>query len=332
MSNMQVSALVAELNLRPGCTPAHVEREISVRINSVIYLARLDEGPAGKAAVKCCRVSGTDRIDPVAATQQFEALRRVHAASSSQSARFTVPEPLWSSPRLGAFAMSWIEGASLTDMLARKGALAELLTAVEQTGQWLGRFHLAGPLHTVSDSSQIANKAEYVLTMQAAPVRHPQFMRNLQVLAHLGTAVAKLPLRVSWLHGDCKSDNFLLTGEGVCGIDIQLGHENAIEHDLAQFLNHFELLTTRLKFRHRRAAGPALRQAFLQGYRSTGLAPNEILLHWIQLWGASTFWHARVAVAAPAWPQRWLLNRMFANQAKGLVSGYWPTGLETAST
>ncbi len=304
------SRLTAEIHLQPGFEAARVERTVSVRANSVVFFANLGVGTGQPAAIKCCRVPGTDIADPVAAQAQFDALRRVHESLLRVSPRFTVPAPLWLGANLGAYAMSWVVGQSLTEQLGQWGRADSLMTAFESAGAWLGAFHSSGPLQY--RPADIEGKAEHLRKMAKQPVSHPLFQQGLERLTRAYPRMQALPLQCSWLHGDCKTDNFMLTSDGVCGIDIALSDVNAVEHDLAQFLNHLELQTSGLRLMHRRQDHTALSQAFLQGYRSTGPTLDDAFLYWMRLWSALSFWHARVVETRPSVLKRGALNYLFS--------------------
>jgi Ser/Thr protein kinase RdoA (MazF antagonist) len=147
---------------------------------------------------------------------------------------------------------------------------------------------------------------------------HPSFERGIHLLR--SSVASSKPAQISWLHGDCKTDNFMLSRGRVYGIDIHVEHENAIEHDLAQFLNNVALQTLRLRFRHLKPIAPALTDAFMSGYRSAGPEVSARLLHWIRLWSAISYWHSSVAEHRPAWATRWVLNRMFSALVGELIA------------
>lgn len=312
-----VNDLAQEITRQVNVAGVTLEGPISVRDNSVVFRARVEDSAAADMAVKCCRDAATGRPDAVEAKRQFDALRRVGAALRPVERHCRVPSPLFFSERLGAYGMSWVDGESLTARMARKDERESLLSAFEQAGAWLGTLHRVGQVR--QGAADLASKLEHMRAMQLAPVRHDVFRHALSLLVEASRADAASALRISWLHGDCKTDNFMLVQDGIVGIDISLGHENSVEHDLAQFLNNFDLLVFRPGFRHLLPAAAALRDAFMRGYRGTGLAVSAQFLYWMRLWSGLTLWHTTVYERPSPWPKRWLVNRMFASLVSGLV-------------
>lgn len=328
MFTVPVAELTREIAQETGCPCVRLEGPISVRDNSVVYRARMGGGVRPDAAVKCCRQPDTGGCDAVLARRQFDALGRVDAAFRQRDHRFRAPAPLFFSARFGAYGMAWIDGESLTARMAREGGLESLAPAFERVGAWMAAFHCAG--RAQAGTPDIAGKIAHLAAMQRQPVAHPLFQRSLRLLADCRAVEATMLLQISWLHGDCKTDNFLLARDATYGIDIGLAHQNAIEHDLAQFLNNVDLLALRWRFRHLRADATALNDAFMRGYRANGPAVSQSFLHWVRLWSALTFWHTSIAERRPAWPARWLLNRMFSTLVRGLVAAQGQVELVSA--
>jgi Ser/Thr protein kinase RdoA (MazF antagonist) len=48
-------------------------------------------------------------------------------------------------------------------------------------------------------------------------------------------------LRRSWVHGDYKTDNLLIAGPRLVGLDMHLIHESVVHYDVAAFLNRLQL-------------------------------------------------------------------------------------------
>src|SRR5207247_3492400 len=106
-------------------------------------------------------------------------------------------------------------------------------------------------------------------TVIGQPADDPLFPLAAAALIKDYPGVAALQLSISWLHGDCKMDNFMATRDSMFGIDYSLAHENAIEHDVAQFLNNFELLIQRMRFHRLAPIASMLIEAFMRGYHRT---------------------------------------------------------------
>lgn len=310
MRDAIVNALLPLLVKQSGSKAARVERKISVRDNSVIYLAQLSAGQTNRAAIKCCLIPGTRSFDQATARQQFDALTRVHVALQRDSGSGQVPTPLFSIDDLGAYAMSWVDGDSLSSHLRIWQDADFVISAHAQAGRWLAKFHRSGPLRiTLADFS---NKIEHLGDMRRQPVRHPLFGEALDTVTAAASCMARMPVATSWLHGDCKPDNFLLASSGLIGIDISLKHENAIENDLSAFLNGLDLMLLDIRWRRAMRHAQRLRDAFLQGYSSEGAVVSLPHLSWLRLWSALTAWHAATVESKARWPNRWLLHRQFS--------------------
>jgi hypothetical protein len=50
----------------------------------------------------------------------------------------------------------------------------------------------------------------------------------LQSFRRSAAAAASIDLKRSWLHGDFKTDNLIVSGQRIVGIDLQIKHENAV--------------------------------------------------------------------------------------------------------
>lgn len=317
MRDAVVNALLPLLVKQSGCTAARVVRKISVRNNSVIYLAHLSAGQTNRAAIKCCLLPGTGSFDPATARQQFDALTRVYVAFQGNNGNGQVPTPLFSIEDLGAYAMSWVDGDSLTGHLRIWHDSEVLISSLDQAGRWLAKFHRSGPLRTAA--ADLGNKIQHITDMRCHPVLSPIFGDALDAVAANVYRFADLPVAMSWLHGDCKPDNFMLSSSGLIGIDISLGYENAIEYDLAAFLNGLDLMLLDIRWRHAKPHAQRLREAFLLGYMAEGSNVSLALLSWLRLWSALTAWHAATVETKARWPKCWLLNRQF----RALVGQRW---------
>lgn len=309
MSDGLASALLPLLVKQSGCTAARVERKISVRDNSVIYMANLSAGQANRAAIKCCLIPGTNQFDQATARQQFDALTKVHVASQGYQGHGQVPTPLFAIEDLAAYAMSWVDGDSLTSHLRIWHDAEFVIASHAQAGRWLANFHRSGPLRIAP--ADLANKIEHLSDMRHHPVRHPLFGEALNAVAETASRIVDMPVATSWLHGDCKPDNFMLAASGLVGIDISLKYENAIENDLSAFLNGLDMMLLDIRWRRAMRHAQRLQEAFLHGYMSAGPNVSRALLSWLRLWSTLTSWHAATVESKPRWPNRWLLHRQF---------------------
>lgn len=305
-------------------TAMALDAPISARDNSNIYHARIHAAVPFDAAVKQCLVPQTQIPDALAAQEQYAALERVHNAFENLDSRYRVPTPLHFSHALAAFAMSWVEGESLSKKLRSPFAFFEGQGWLRDAGAWLGHFHNAGPRRgqPLGVDEQRIDAGDY----SASDVPEKTFSHALRVLNASLPALKDLEVEVTWLHGDCKADNFLLTGTGIYGIDISLCHENPVEYDLAMFFNNLDLLLSGPQYIHVRTMQSRLEQAFWQGYRAFGPPVSQRYLDWIRLKFLLSQWHNMLNEQRPR-INTWILNRMYSNSTAHLsrkVARDWP--------
>jgi len=292
-----------------------LEGPISVRDNSEVFHATIDTVVPLEAAIKHCLVPHTKRPDEVAAEEQFVALQRVHKAFANRDQRYCVPTPLYLAPALGTFAMSWVAGESLTKKMRHPAVYIEGARWFEEIGAWLGSFHQAGPLRRrLVDLGQQLRVAE---ELRASPLPDQSFVTALMIVQKTAPLLTNIEVEVSWLHGDCKTDNFILCGQDIYGIDISLNHENPVEYDLAQFLNNLDLLLAGPQHPHLLGMRSKLEKAFWRGYTRTGPSVSHSYLNWLRLVFSLSFWHTTLAERKQGL-RRWMLNRMFAKLVERL--------------
>lgn len=284
--------------------------------NSLLFRAEnidlgSDELPS-QVAIKLC-LDSPDRIpSPIAAITEAEALRQVYAHLAPDSC-YRVPRPFSILTGHGFVVTEWIDGRSLTrHCLDWRCSPREVCDLIRRAGIWLRRFHDCrvlsdGPIEIDRILSGIEETFE-----EAAPSFATDLVARTgaNLLAETAGSISGIPLARSWLHGDFKADNLLISGQHLVGIDIHLAFENVVVNDLAQFLNHFELLICHpqgwrlVPLRH------AIVNACIEGYVGEGPAIPRRALAWVRLSAVLNLWANR----APAWvsPQkRWFLSRCF---------------------
>lgn len=292
-----------------------LEGPISVRDNSEVFHATIETAVPLEAAIKRCRLPQTKMPDEAAAEEQFVALQRVHAAFAKRDRRYRVPTPLYLAPALGTLAMSWIDGESLTRKMRHPAVYLEGPRWFEAIGAWLGNFHQAGPARRRRvDLGQQLRVAE---ELRASPLPDRSFAKALLTVQKTAPLLANVEVEASWLHGDCKTDNFILCGQDIYGIDISLSHENPVEYDLAQFLNNLDLILASPQHLHLLGMQSKLEKAFWRGYRSTGPSVSHAYLDWLRLIFSLSFWHSTLTEQKRNL-RSWMLNRMFAKLVERL--------------
>lgn len=295
-----------------------VHRQVASRDNSAVFLGTAAGGSADRLAIKCCYLPGTNLPDEKTAEMQYLALASVHSALASVPTCFRVPVPEFFERKLAAYAMSWIDGQSMTELMRSCSSRTRLLHSLERVGGWLGSFHAAGPIR--HGLARLSDQASELDAMHKNPVDNRYFLEGVLLLRSENFGTASGMTSLSWLHGDCKTDNFLLTdSDVVVGIDVAIAYENAVEMDLAMFLNDLALRLWTPAFARLAWAEAGLRNAFLKGYSVTGPPFDPALLQRLRLWSALGLWYNYVMVQKLGMVRRWYLNRCFSGLVRRLL-------------
>ena len=208
---------------------------VAKRLNSKVH--RASDGIRDVAIKECLLPSGEP--DAASATGEFAALARFAEACPTE--RASAPRPLAVSVPFGTYAMGWIAGRSATTLLLSATDDATAAALGTAAGNWLRRFHEAHPLPP--RGSDFVAKASYVSSLRTPGGASPSLVdRAAAALERTARAAASIELPASWIHGDMKSDNVLVDGDRVAGIDLHLVDENTVVYDLAPFVNHLHLL------------------------------------------------------------------------------------------
>jgi Ser/Thr protein kinase RdoA (MazF antagonist) len=179
----------------------------------------------------------------------------------------------------------------MTDLLfSWRCTAAQAQQLVGRAGHWLKIFH----------SSHVLPRGYLDVDEKLAVTRHIErdrgvrdrvFRRAVTVLRTTARAAATMPLARSWLHGDFKSDNLMISGSRTVGIDIHLRHENAVVYDLAPFLNYIDLRLCHpsgWKLLHSRER---LHAAFLRTYFAATPEDVALPLAWVRLYLLLAEWY-----------------------------------------
>ena len=311
-----------------GGAQVQISGPVHVRDNSAIFHARIHATTPWEAAVKHCLLPKTNTPDQIAANQQFEALGRVHRALAKGDSRFAVPAPLYLDHELATFAMGWVDGESVSRKLRHPAVFFKGADWFKDIGAWLGAFHRAGPIRR--RPLKLDERLAVVDDLRASTLPHAAFSLALELLQETATPLQNIDTQVSWLHGDCKTDNFILFNNRIFGIDISLIHENSVELDLAQFLNNLSLMLSSPQYLPISRLRPQLEKAFWQGYQSTGPSVSLIYLDWIKLLFAVTFWHTMLHKRKMT-VRLWVLNRIFSGLVERLCSNLELSQLQPAT-
>lgn len=241
---------------------------VARRDNSRVHRARCD---SKVIAIKECfaagaSTSGETKPDPESAERQFAALATVARRMSELQTQPLAPIPLVVCREHAVFAMTWAVGSPATRLvLARATKLAQAATLGKVAGNWLRRFHA---LHELPRRrSSFDEHLGYVHQLREDLGRRDRLiLRAADCLVRQAAAASDASLPASWMHGDMKSDNLLVDGDSVIGLDIQMVHVNTVVYDMAPFLNHLCLLRWTPRGLWQRQKLDVMGEAFLRAY------------------------------------------------------------------
>jgi hypothetical protein len=240
------------------------EHLLARRQNSDIYRCKT---PEATWIVKRCFEPGTDIISAPAALAEFSALERLYSAAIAAHTETLSPRPFGCIKELGIVAMSWERGQCMTHhFLKFLGTIDAAEKYGRAAGDWLERFH---GLHLLPERrNDFGQKWDYLHGHIAANKLSGDHLLQqvLNVLRSRVSVASSICMPYSWIHSDFKSDNLLVDGARVIGLDPYLQHENAVIFDIVPFLIHLDLLRWHprgLFFRRKLAAVEA---GFLSGY------------------------------------------------------------------
>ena len=209
---------------------------------SSIYVVRSPRPIDGHSAwvVKRPNMGWTqDDVDsPLGAHDEFVALQRLHAHFSSTDVPVRVPTPVAFLPELDAFAMEYVSGGTVKDLLRYRSAAqpAVLLDALAASGAFLRHLHALETLPVV----QVDLKREADAVLEVAEEKlHPL---GLELPLSVRRTLTEFPRLAAtspqvWLHGDFGPSNILLATDGTTvGLDAALTGVGHREDDLVRYV------------------------------------------------------------------------------------------------
>jgi aminoglycoside phosphotransferase (APT) family kinase protein len=228
-----------------GSSSAHrwglsLERErLAGRSDMYIVRAESPHGTPVRWVVKRPHIDWTqdDVGSPLTARQEFDALRRLHAHFEGIDG-FRVPVPVAYLPDLDAFAMEYVDGVTIKELLTYRSALRprELLDGLAAAGTFLRHLHALEehpPLEL-----DLADEAQAILAV-AEEKLHPL---GLSLPEPVRRTLVHFPaLKVTSpqvrLHGDFGPANILRAASGgTVGLDAALQSPGIPEDDLVRFV------------------------------------------------------------------------------------------------
>lgn len=216
-------------------------RLVAVRENSRIYRC---DSETGEVAVKVCLDRILGGVDIPGARLEYESLHRLLAATNAAGERRLAPQPLALFEEQGIVAMTWEYGFAMTEMLLSPSTSRQQGRSFGMAaGDWLHSFQRLRPIGVrVSDFAGKLQDIEAGIRREGL-AGDRLFAHALDLLHGKRAAAESVPLPVSWIHGDFKSDNVML-GQNMraLSLDVQFQHENTVIHNIAPFLVHLDLL------------------------------------------------------------------------------------------
>jgi len=264
--------------------------------NAFVYKVEAPWLP-GTAALKACREWTTGKPDAAAARRQFVALTNVEE-KFGRDGRFRVPAPYALFEQHAAYLAEWIEGTSMARALsARMADEPSAVRLVLDAGAWLRRFHASNEAcHGRVDVE--AQLSELVAGSRDSLIagRRRRDSASLAALRAMAPEIADIEVARSWVHGDFKPDNLLVTHDCIYAIDVAASDANIIGFDIALFLNGLAAVANDSHNSTLVGCLPALEDAFWQGYGGPELALRRVVT-WLRI---SLLLEARAAASARA--------------------------------
>ncbi|MEK7792171.1 MAG: phosphotransferase [Pseudomonadota bacterium] len=287
---------------------------VFIRNNSLLFRIELNTNPPKILAVKCCISLSTNQPDSIFAQEQYLALKQVEQALGK--CIYQVPEPLFLDKRHGILVMNWINGETLTEKLLKFQTGLRAQSLVYSAGSWVGMFHRVGPLE--DGIFDLEHKIETIKELQAQPLADELFREAGELLHQSAIMLHNHRIKSSWIHGDCKADNFIIHKTIVYGLDFNLRYQNAIEYDIAQFLNNLELLSLNPKNFHLRWQRKELCKNFVQGYHQAKIPISPQCIAWIRLYLLFSLWHTTLSTSKSTL-KTWVLKKLFQTLISELI-------------
>jgi tRNA A-37 threonylcarbamoyl transferase component Bud32 len=271
------------------------------------------EAYCAAVAIKLCLDPTTDAPSGSEARRHFDALTRANELLGG-SADCAAARALDVFDEEGLIVAEWVEGPTLAArLLDHRLSSADALRHAAWAGRWLAKLHResARPDRPLDADLLLGNVDRAIAGVELDTVTSNAVTLLRQSAADLYGA----PIAWASSHGDCKAENFIVSGSRLVAIDIELRHEDAVTNDLAQFLNHLRFLFFHPRGIYRLSRAGAYERAFLDGYAENGGAIPAVALAWARLQNAVrlTTRHREWSRRGPAaWIGGWSFKRVVA--------------------
>jgi aminoglycoside phosphotransferase (APT) family kinase protein len=182
--------------------------------------------------------SQDDVGSPLTAHDEFVALERLDAHFTKMDVPFRVPSPVVFLPEIDGFAMEYVTGPTIKDLLSYRSVLrpSPLLDGLTAAGTFLRHLHALEVLPTVV--VDLKGEAEKVLAVEEEKLNP----LRLSLPDRVRRTMVEFPaLNVTsqqvWLHGDFGPSNILLAEDrSTVGLDPALHAVGPPEDDLVRFV------------------------------------------------------------------------------------------------
>ena len=216
------------------------QQRLAGRSNMYVVRSEAPVGGHSRWVVKQPHIdwSQDDVDNPLTAHGEFSALQRLHAHFEPLDVPFRVPAPVAYLPELDAFAMEYVAGVTIKELLSYRSALrpVTLLDGLTAAGAFLRHLHALEDLPPTD--VDLREEAENVLAV-AEEKLHPL---GLSLPDRVRRTMVEFPaLTVTSpqvrLHGDFGPANILLAKDGTTvGLDAALSAVGDPEDDLVRFV------------------------------------------------------------------------------------------------
>lgn len=156
---------------------------------------------------------------------------------------------------------------------------------------WLRAFHDSQPVPPAPINTMwVTAMLEDAWAAAPESFRRSQYVeKGIALLQDMRPRVDALGGPVSWVDGDFKSDNIMMAGSRLVGLDMSANYENTTRLDISHFLNHLELSLLDPRAIRLLPRRQALIDRFKSGYgRFT--ENTEFCSSWFRLLAAVRLW------------------------------------------
>ncbi len=283
-----------------ACLVSIINEELAQGLNQINIDARVCNlrslREQTKSHIFVCAIGGLDRniIDKIIkdphpfgsiesqAKLEFEALRNLYSINIGDDFHLC-PKVYPIMTDRGAVVMEHIEGPTLTEyLLDIKVPVRQKILTLEKAGKWIT------PVHDHFSSGKDFVPHEKIMNNIRIAIGHKKSDHNkekaFRILDDCQKLLDSISISITRLHGDFKTDNLIVSGNNLVGIDTRLAHTGISFRDIAYFINQLDLLFYQPK-------GLCLRwflrsqchTAFLKGVREIWLPEQNFALLWMRL-------------------------------------------------